>query len=149
MYSQYWVLTTLKVPTTQRSLTALEVHKVLKVLTAPEAQKSSHSQNCDYSQCSKYTAPPSAGILMRGTRNTTGTCTHLASSSRAMTAAARGADADVPVCLVVHVSFRSVVVYIHTQNKDVRQETKPPPPGSGKSSAVSLITTRPPPKSKH
>ena len=36
--------------------------------------------------------------------------THLASRRRAITPAPSGAEADVPVCFVVHVLFRSVVV---------------------------------------
>ena len=37
--------------------------------------------------------------------------THLACSTSARTPAASGAEAEVPVCFVVHVAFRSVVVY--------------------------------------
>ena len=41
----------------------------------------------------------------------TGSDTHLACSTSARTPAASGAEAEVPVCFVVHVAFRSVVVY--------------------------------------
>lgn len=38
-------------------------------------------------------------------------CTHLTSRAKAIIPAARGADADVPVCFIVQPFSRSVVAY--------------------------------------
>lgn len=43
-----------------------------------------------------------------------GFVTHLASRARAIMPAARGAEADVPVCESVHLFLRSVVTCTHT-----------------------------------
>ena len=55
-----------------------------------------------------------------------GCYTHFAWSTRARTPAASGAEAEVPVCLVVHVLFRSVVVW---KNRNHHQSVKPEPAG--------------------
>lgn len=68
----------------------------------------------DMGHLSANVCPPSRCVGV-SVRVLAGFVTHLASKVRAIMPAARGADADVPVCESVHFFLRSVVTYTHTQ----------------------------------